>query len=285
MSMKYPPLAIIGGGTMGQAIVRGGMSNAGVIHRTFVVIAEPDEARHASLRQAGVHVVRSATEAIQQLAAEESATTGPGTGQVLLAIKPQMLAGLADEIRPLLAEPSRVVISILAGMTTQRVRSLLGDTVRVVRAMPNLPARIRQGTTAVCRGTGTRDGDDDLALEIFNDVGPLVVTIDEALMDAFTAVAGSGPAYVFYLAEAMVRAAVELGFDETMASDIVRETVAGAGALLGEAFESPEQLRKAVTSKGGTTEAAIQTLDQSDLQGAIIRAVAAARERGRTLAG
>jgi len=149
--------------------------------------------------------------------------------------------------------------------------------------MPNLPAKIRQGITALCAGAGTRPGDDSFAREIFGGVGPMVVTIEESLMDAFTAVAGSGPAYVFYLAEAMIQASVRLGFDEPTARDIVRETIAGAGNLLADSAEAPEKLRAAVTSKGGTTEAACKKLDEAGVMPAIVEAIRAARDRGREI--
>src|SRR5690606_13250813 len=154
----------------------------------------------------------------------------------------------------------------------------------VVRAMPNLPARIRQGATAICLGDGAAPGDDDFALALFRGIGPLVLRIDESLMDAFTAVAGSGPAYLFYLAEAMTRAATELGFDAPAAREIVKATLAGSASLLAQSSESPADLRAAVTSKGGTTEAATTVLDNAGVMNAIVRAITAARDRGRELA-
>jgi len=275
----HTPLAVIGGGNMGLAIVAGGISS-GVIDASSVVVAEPDLAKHAAFKSARADdVVLTAREAIDRLEAMES--TGAVAGQVLLAIKPQFFGAVASEIRTRVGE--RVVITIMAGTTGARVRGALGGGCRVVRAMPNLPAKIRRGTTALCLSSGAREGDDEFARRLFAGVGQLVVTIDESLMDAFTAVAGSGPAYVFHLAEAMVRAAVELGFDEQMATDIVRGTVAGAGALLGQALESPEELRSAVTSKGGTTEAALRVLGEKGFERTIVSAIGAARDRGLEL--
>lgn len=277
---RNPPLAIVGGGNMGLAIASGGMAGTGPLMRGFVTVAEPDEAKRAAFTALGVATFASAVEAIGAVIAKEEK---PGDAQVLLAVKPQMLAGLAEQSRELFAAESRVVISILAGTPTARVRAMLGPGARVVRAMPNLPAKIRQGTTALCAGAGTRPGDDAFAREIFAGVGPLVVTIDESLMDAFTAVAGSGPAYVFYLAEAMIQAGVRLGFDEPTARDLARETIAGAGNLLAESDEGPEKLRAAVTSKGGTTEAACKKLDEAGVMPALVEAIRAARDRGREL--
>jgi pyrroline-5-carboxylate reductase len=197
------------------------------------------------------------------------------------AFEHALIAAVSAELAGRVGE--RVVISILAGMPGHRVREALGGRCRVVRAMPNLPAKIGHGATAVCMAAGARDGDDEFARRLFEGVGRLVVTIDESMMDAFTAVAGSGPAYLFLLAEAMVHAAAEIGFDEATANDIVRQTIAGAAALLSESVEAAGELRKAVTSKGGTTEAALRVLNDAGFTRALQRAVTAARDRGREL--
>jgi pyrroline-5-carboxylate reductase len=213
-----------------------------------------------------------------------SIATGAEPGQLLLAVKPQALAPVAAQFRPLLKGERRVVISILAGTPTGKVRELLGDSVAVVRAMPNTPAQVRKGTTAIAAGSGTKDGDTDLAVALFTGLGR-VVEIDELLMDAFTAVGGSGPAYIFYLAEAMTKAAVEIGFDRDTAGWIVRWTIAGAAALLDATDQPPELLRAAVTSKGGTTAAAATILDDAKVLDTFVKAITAARDRGRELAG
>lgn len=271
------PLAILGGGNMGRAILLGGISG-GFLCKDCVLVAEPDASKHAAIAETGVRVFSTARAALEHL---NSMTSSDSTGQVLLAIKPQMLSALADEVRGVIGP--RVVISILAGTPGSRIRERLGPAVSVIRAMPNLPATIRQGTTAICLSDGAATGDDELARSLFLSVGQVVITIDESMMDAFTAVAGSGPAYVFYLAEAMTRAATDLGFDEATAIKIVRETIAGSAALLAESFDDPAALRAAVTSKGGTTAAATQVLDQATVMDTFRRAIAAARDRGAEL--
>jgi pyrroline-5-carboxylate reductase len=273
------PLAIIGGGHMAQAILAGGHA-AAALDPAATIVAEPDPAKHPALAAHGIHIVATAAQAAQWLLKNESA---PGQGQILLAIKPQMLAPVAADLSPILSGIPRIVITILAGTPSATVRSALGPATRVVRAMPNLAARIRRGATALCLGDGALPGDDAFAQQLFRAVGHLVVPLDESMMDAFTALAGSGPAYVFYLAEAMVSAAVEVGFDEPTAIHIVRETIAGAGGLLAAATESPAALRAAVTSKGGTTEAAARVLDHARVHEAITQAITAARDRGREL--
>ena len=277
------PLAFIGGGTMAEAIVRG-VVEAGVMTAADIAVAEPKSERRAVFEPLGVQSWASGSEAIRWLRERES-TPGMGAGQILLAVKPQSLADVAGQIQPVLGPGRRVVVSILAGTPTAKIRDRLGGNggdVAVVRVMPNMPARIRMGMAAIAPGAGTQPGDDTLAHRIFEAVGH-VIRVDEQLMDAFTAVAGSGPAYVFYLAEAMSTAARKLGFDEAQSKQIVRQTIAGAGALLAESPDSPEALRAAVTSKGGTTAAATAVLDESRVMEAMVEAITVARDRGREL--
>jgi pyrroline-5-carboxylate reductase len=149
--------------------------------------------------------------------------------------------------------------------------------------MPNLPASIGLGSTAVARGHGAREGDEAFALELFRAVGPLVVEVRENQMDAFTAVSGSGPAYLFYLAQAMVLGAVDLGFEYSAAVALVRATISGAAGLLTQSGKTPSQLMEAVASKGGTTEAALAVLDEAHVLDAFQRALKAARDRGASM--
>lgn len=275
-------LAVIGGGNIAQAILLGGSTTLD-LHRAAVVVAEPDAAKRDLLRPAVAEVFPSAAQAAEWLLRSESPRGG---GQILLAIKPQVFDAVAAELAPALAldDPKvhRVVISVLAGMSTDRIRERLGGRVGVIRAMPNLPIRVREGMTALAMGAGSRPGDQDFASAIFSGFGDCV-RIEESLMDAFTAVASSGPAYVFYLAEAMTRAAAALGFDPAMAERIVAETIAGAGRMLAESSQPPADLRAAVTSKGGTTEAALRVLESGQVADAFVRAITAARDHGREL--
>jgi pyrroline-5-carboxylate reductase len=277
MIPPHVPVVFIGGGTMARAIIHGAIE-AKVLDSRSVALAEPQHDQRAMLQSWVGFASRGIADAMTWLAqAEES----PGQGQILLAVKPQSLPEVAAQLRPVLGPPSRVVISILAGATSHSVRTQLGDA-RVIRVMPNMPAQIGKGMTAVARGAGSVPGDEHLAERIFGGVGRTISTT-ESMMDAFTALAGSGPAYVFYLAEAMLQAAEELGFDHADALTIVRETIAGAGALLARATAEPTALRAAVTSKGGTTAAALTVLEAAGVNPAIRRAITAARDRGAEL--
>lgn len=276
MEWNHPPVAFIGGGNMSSAIVRGAAA-AGVLDESRCVVAEPDGAKRAAFKVAAP----SAAEALGRLGEMENE---PGSGQVVLAVKPQMLGVVADEIRPgFQAGPGRVVVSILAGTPSGKIRGALGPGARVVRVMPNTPAQIGRGMSAVCPGEGSRPGDEVFAERLMNAVGE-TVRLEEDLMDAFTALAGSGPAYVFYLAEAMAKAGETVGFDAKQAELITRQVIAGSAELLASDGWDAAALRVAVTSKGGTTAAATGSLDESGVMEAFVRAITAARDRGRELA-
>lgn len=261
---------------MGGALIEAVLAK-GVVRPECLAIAEPDEARCKVWQERGLAAFPKALTAMGWLTRHEPS---PGAGQVLLAVKPQMLAGLAAELAPGWQTP-RTVISILAGMPTGNIAAALPGA-RVVRAMPNLPAKIGQGCTAVCRGEGVNPDDAALAMAVFEAAGPEVVQMPEAMLDAFTALAGSGPAYVFYLAEAMERAAIDMGFDARKARRIVRQTLLGAASMLDDS--DPAAQRAAVTSKGGTTAAATEVLERRGVGAGMFEAILAARARGAELA-
>lgn len=272
-------MAVIGGGNMSQAIVFAGL-DADAPWAARIVVAEPDAAKRAMFTCRGVHahatVVAAMAEAMQREESGEAAA-------ILLAVKPQVLHEVAPAIRDMTAGRSHVVFSVLAGMTTARLCEALGSQHRVVRAMPNLPAAIREGITAVCRGNTAREDDLAAAEAIFKAIGPTVLRLDESLIDAFTAIAGSGPAYVYYLAESMTLAAEQLGLSHDAAKLAVTQTLVGAVKLLTSSGKLPQELRAAVTSRGGTTAAAINVFEERGVREIVAQAAAAARDRGREL--
>jgi pyrroline-5-carboxylate reductase len=279
--MQHPHLVVIGGGNMGKAIVVGGV-NAGILSPQRVCVADPAAEKRARFGALGVQVVATTWDAVTWLGSNASR---PEDGQVLLAIKPQSLVVCAEEIKQLRGAISgRIVISILAGASSSRVRECLGGDIHVIRAMPNLPAAIGKGVTALCVGAGASTGDAAFARKLFAGIGPAVVDLEESMMDAFTAVAGSGPAYLFYLAESMVQGAMRVGFSHADALKIVRGTLAGSAAMLEQSADEPSDLRAAVTSKGGTTEAALKVLNSKTVLQDFADAIEAARDRGRELA-
>jgi pyrroline-5-carboxylate reductase len=179
-----------------------------------------------------------------------------------------------------------VFLSIMAGRTIGGMRSLLGDTAAIVRAMPNTPAAVRQGVTVACPGNGVSAEQRTLCERLLQAIGVVAWVEDEALLDPVTAVSGSGPAYVFLLAELMERAALEQGIPADLARLLARQTVSGSGALLAASTEDAAALRIAVTSAGGTTERALAVLMASDAwPKALSSAIADATKRSRELAG
>ena len=252
---------------MASAIVHGAIE-AGLYEPDAVVVADPSEQK----RSAFALGVPTAAEALNLL--------GDG-GAVLLAVKPQVLPAISEELRGR-DEPVRCVLSILAGVKAAGVRTALGDWARVVRVMPNTPSAVGKGMSAIA--TSEHAGFQSLAERVFSAIGEVVV-LDESLIDAFTALAGSGPAYVFLLAEAMRDAGVTLGMSHEDAELAARQTIVGAAALLEQSGEDAGELRRRVTSPKGTTAAAIDAFQAGGFEVLVERAMTAARDRGRELGG
>ncbi|MCC6971858.1 MAG: pyrroline-5-carboxylate reductase [Phycisphaerales bacterium] len=281
-------LLFMGGGNMAGAILRGGLA-AGAINASRVFVIEPDAAKHAALNDLRVRVSANSGDGVAWINSVDESTGNPRQvnaairAQVVLCVKPQMLPQAAADIRAAFASP-RIVISILAGTPSSIVRRSLGEHARVVRAMPNLAVSISQGVTAICTGEGASGADDAVARAIFHAVGPMVMRLEESKFDAFTAMAGSGPAYLFYLAQGMIEGGVRAGLSYEQASHTARQTLLGAAMLLSRSDQAAESLRDAVTSKGGTTAAAVGVLDQRETLRAIADAIVAGAARGAELA-
>jgi pyrroline-5-carboxylate reductase len=203
---------------------------------------------------------------------------------VVLAVKPQSAAEALPQHARYAGQA--VFLSIMAGRTIGGMRSLLSDSAAIVRAMPNTPAAVRQGVTVACPGDGVTTPQRALCERLLQAIGVVAWVNDEALLDPVTAVSGSGPAYVFLLAELMEQAALEQGIPPDLARLLARQTVSGSGALLAASPEDAAALRIAVTSPGGTTERALAVLMASDAwPKALSRAIADATKRSRELAG
>ena len=261
-------LGVIGGGNMAEAILRG-VVGGGVLDRGRIVVAEPLPARRELLSRD------------LQVACVESNALAAGCPHVLLAVKPQVMAGVLDEIAPAVAADA-VVISIAAGISTRVLDDKLGGRGKLIRTMPNTPMLVGAGMTALAAGPRAAEADLAWAESLFAACGK-TVRVAEDMIDAVTAVSGSGPAYFFYLIEAMIAAGVAEGLDADVAAVLAAQTCAGAAKLLSETREKPEVLRARVTSPGGTTQRAIETMDAASVQAALIRAVRAAAHRSREL--
>ena len=256
-------LQVIGGGRMGEALIGGLL--AGGHRRDGLRIVEADPARRAALQAAfpGVDVV-----------GEPAAADGH-----IIAVKPGDVPAVCRALAA--SGPSRV-LSIAAGVTIAALEADLANGSRVVRAMPNTPAMVGVGAAAIAPGTSADDDDLAWAESLLGAVGT-VVRVKEPLLDAVTGLSGSGPAYVFLVAEALIDAGVLAGLPRDVSHALSVQTLLGAATLLAHGAEGPEALRAAVTSPGGTTAAGLQALEQHGLRAAFLDAVAAATARSRQL--
>jgi pyrroline-5-carboxylate reductase len=216
-------------------------------------------------------------------AIENNAELAKKVETIVLSIKPQNMTDALDSIKDTV-DDVELVISIAAGIKVEKIAAVLGD-MAIIRVMPNTPALVGEGASALFANEKAKPLL-DYATEIFSAVGKAVVVEDEDLIDAVTAVSGSGPAYYFLLMEEMIKAGVNLGLPENVAKDLVLQTAKGAGLLAVEADknnESPAELRRKVTSPGGTTEAALKVFSEGKISKLISAAITAARDRGREL--
>ena len=204
-----------------------------------------------------------------------------GAQVIVLAVKPQVMAGVLKDISAELA-PATLVVSIAAGITTHRIQQQLPAGMRVVRVMPNMPALAGAGVSVYCLGSRASEKDAKLVESLFQSVG-VVVRLDEKHLDAVTALSGSGPAYVFFLAELMMQAGYEMGLDHATAKTLTLGTIRGAARLLEEMGPAPEELRQRVTSKGGTTAAALEMLEAGRVKEIFVKAIRTAQKRSREL--
>ncbi len=256
-------LAIFGGGKIGEALVSGLLRGERTIGEIVVCERHPERAAHLS-KTYGVAALSlvDATAAAQVL---------------LIAVKPQDIAGLLDGLAPNI-KPGHLVVSVAAGIPTARIERSLPAGTPVVRVMPNTPALVDQAMSAI--SAGRHAGPEHLAAAeaILASVGK-VVRVPESQQDAVTALSGSGPAYFFFLVEAMIDAGILLGLPRTLAADLIVQTALGAATMLRDSGEHPVQLREAVTSPGGTTIMAVRELERHGVRAALIAAIEAARDR------
>ena len=263
-------LAFIGGGNMASALVKGLIEDGTDPDR--IIVAEPDGQRREQLAaRFGVHTTGDNANAV--IAAEI----------VVLAVKPQVLKAVAQALAPALQQNRPLCISIAAGIRHAALQEWLGKTVPLVRAMPNTPAMLRAGATGLYAPASVNDARRSAAEHVLRAVGIVTWVEDEALMDAVTAVSGSGPAYFFLFMEAMEQAAVALGLPAETARLLVRQTGLGATRMALESDLDLATLRLGVTSPGGTTERAIGRFEEQGLRTLVAQALEAACERSREL--
>lgn len=263
-------IGFLGGGNMGSALARG-LLKGGIAQAKQLVVAE----KSAALAQ--------------RLAEELGLATVPAPGELgqvdllIVAVKPKDVAQALTAAAACLA-PHALVISLAAGVRLAALAACLAPGARLVRAMPNTPALIGKGVTALCAAEGTPHRSLELAKEVFGAVGR-VVEVTEGLMDAVTGLSGSGPAYAYLMIEALSDAGVLMGLDRASSLTLAAATLAGAAEMVLEGHRHPGQLKDMVTSPGGTTIAGLRVLENRAVRGALMEAVAAATQRGKELGG
>ena len=262
-------VGIIGCGNMGEAILS---CLAGVMEKsTSIMVSELDAKRRSYLQDRYKMIIETDNNRVVKF-----------SDIIILAVKPKDIESVLKNEVCCGASRDKLVISIAAGITTRYIQDLIGKDVPVIRAMPNMGAVIGQAATSLSAGSAVKKEDMELAKEIFSMIGD-VVEVDEQLVDAVTAVSGSGPAYFFYFIESLYEVAEELKLPKETAKKLVMKTALGSIKLLHELKEEPEALRKKVTSKGGTTEAAFEVLERGKVKKIIKDAVKEACRRSKEL--
>lgn len=259
-------IALAGAGAMGGALLSGWLASGHAAGDLFVVEPDTERAGQVAARY-GVHVVR----------ADEAAAADV----VVLAVKPHLVEDALEEMGPHL-RPGAVVVSIAAGVTLDRIERHLPEGVAAVRVMPNTPALVGEGMAGISPGSVATQEQVEQVCSLLDSVGRSVV-VPEKSLDAVTALSGSGPAYLFYVAEAMIEAGVHQGLTRAEASELVNQTFVGVAALLSRTDRSATQLREMVTSPAGTTAAALRVLDERGVRAAFLAAAQACAERSRSL--
>ncbi len=261
-------LAVVGGGRMGEAIIKG-LLDAQALAASSIVVAEPLAQRRDELGAAhGVRCVAQAAEAAQE------------GDIVLLAVKPQVMDGVLDSIAD--AVGAALVVSIAAGITCARLESHMPAGTAVVRVMPNTPAMVGEGMSVISGGAEASTEQVDMARELFSLIGKAIV-VDEHAQDAATAISGAGPAYMALFIDALARAGVRQGLPRSVAENLAIQTMFGTAKMLDATGMHPEQLIDAVSSPGGTTIAAIEQFEAGGLRATVFKAVEASVKRAKEL--
>ena len=268
--LKDEKIAIIGAGNIGQALI-GGLFRGNDVppHHIWATRRSPAGLEQLQKQFPGIHVTSNNTEAVQEASI------------IILAVKPYNADQVLEEIRPYVQE-HQLIISVLAGITTDAIQEALDQLVPVIRSMPNTPALVDEGATALARGKYATDVHLAKARQIFEAVG-IVEEVPEYLMDAVTGLSGSGPAYVYMVIEALTDGGVKQGLPRSTALRLAAQTVYGAAKLVLETGKHPAILRDEVTTPGGTAIAAVAELERHGLRTVLINAVATATTRSKEL--
>lgn len=273
--VNLPAIAIVGAGSMGRAIL------AGLLAPHVSIDGEIRVTNRSSANAADFAGEPRVTAMSTEANADANRIAVAGASIVIIGVKPAMVTEVLDDIADALSADA-VIISVAAGVTTQTMEAHLPAGQAVIRSMPNTPATIGLAVTGIAGGTRTTPQNLDLAVRLFETVGDVLV-IEEEAIDALGSISGSGPAYVFYFVEQFVNVALGQGFTQEQANVMVRGAFRGAMGLLDASEDSPERLRRRVTSPGGSTERAIAVFDEMDLHAIFVAATNAAIARQREM--
>ena len=264
-------ISFIGGGNMAHSLIHGLIDNGADVSR--IKIGEPNHSRRKELSKSFKVEIH-----------EDNLSSIKNSEIIVLAVKPHIVETVITDLTEKISHSKTLVLSIAAGITIQNIESWSRPDIPIIRAMPNTPSLVKAGITALCANSYVTLNQKKKAESIMSAGGTVLWLEDEKLMNIITAISGSGPAYFFYFMESLVQAAILEGIDEKLAKKLVLETTIGAAQLASETQESLSILREKVTSRGGTTEAAIEVFEAYDVNEVIKKAVSAARIRAKNLA-
>ncbi len=263
-------VGFVGGGNMATALIKG-MLAAGLYRADQLCVSDVDAPKLALLRRR-----------FKVATTQDNAALVRDSKVILIAVKPQIIDAVLAQMRPGVT-PQQLFVSIAAGVTTARLETGLGAGVRVLRVMPNTPALLGKGMSVLVRGRRATAADERLGLRLLRAVGAAVAVQEERLLDAVTGLSGSGPAYVYLLAEGLIAGGVAAGLSAPLATQLALQTLTGAAAMLQDTGETPEALRALVTSPGGTTLAGLGELERRGFKDAVVAAVVTATRRSEEL--
>lgn len=269
--MTTPTIAIIGAGNMGSSLIGGLIKNGHPVDK--LVATDPSAEKRQHLQQ---------TFGIQT--AEDNKSAISNADVIIFAVKPQMFETVATELKSIIAQQNQLIVSIAAGVRAESIETWLGGHAAVVRVMPNTPALIGAGASGLFANSAVTEDQHAIAESIMRAVGITIWVTDEKQLDTVTALSGSGPAYFFLILEALQDGAVELGLSHETAQLLAQQTALGAALMAIDSVHTPGELRKQVTSPGGTTEKAIRVLQENQVGAIFKKALVAAKERSEELA-
>ena len=269
-SKEKRKMGFIGAGNMGEALIKGMLLSQSFGPQQLLASDKVSQRLNCLAENYKIKVFKKNSEVVRR------------SDVIILAVKPQNLEEALKEVREGFSK-DKLLISILAGIPVGKLQGILKRGGRIIRAMPNAPALVQEGATAIFRGDQATEKEEQIARRIFDSVGKTIILRDESLMDAVTGLSGSGPAYVFVILEALSDGGVAMGLSREVATNLAIQTIAGAAKLARESRKHPGELKDMITSPGGTTIVGLKKLEEGGLRASLMEAVEAATLRSKEL--